>query len=370
MVVPPWYEMPPRGYGGLETIVSALVDALVERGHDVTLIGAGRSTGTRARFVSTFAAPQFPRLNESLPDVLHAALAHRIIAAGDFDVIHDHTTPGPLAAGRHAPPTVVTVHGLVDGELGDYLDALAGTVHPVAISDDQRRSRPELPWLATVHNGVQAADVVDLARYDRPGGAAGGIRPDGHDPGDGSSAGDDRETGEDRPVVWLGRFDPDKGPDLAVDACRAAGLRLVLVGRRNPGSEEQFFGTAIAPRLDRSVQVMLNADRATALRRLASARCLLLPLRWREPFGMVLIEAMALGVPVVALRRGAVPEIVADGVTGIICDTADELPDALKQVGELDPQACRRHVLERFSADLMARRYEQVYLTAMAARPA
>src|SRR5262249_14680890 len=141
---------------------------------------------------------------------------------------------------------------------------------------------------------------------------------------------------EDRPAVWLGRFDPDKGPDLAVDACRAAGVGLVLVGRCNPGSEERFFATAIAPRVT-AAELMVNVSRATALRRLAAARCLLLPLRWREPFGMVMIEAMALGVPVVALRRGAVPEIVDDGVTGIICDTADELPDALKRVGDLDP---------------------------------
>jgi hypothetical protein len=171
----------------------------------------------------------------------------------------------------------------------------------------------------------------------------------------------------DPPVVWLGRFDPDKGPDLAIDACRAAGLRLVLVGRRNPGPEERFYATAIAPRLGRPIEAMVNVGRATALRRLAAARCLLLPLRWREPFGMVMIEAMALGVPVVALRRGAVPEIVADGVTGVICDTADGLPDALVRVAGIDPDACRRHVRERFCAQLMACRYEQVYLTAMAA---
>ena len=117
------------------------------------------------------------------------------------------------------------------------------------------------------------------------------------------------------------------------------------------------------------MELMVNVGRPTALRRLAAARCLLLPLRWREPFGMVMIEAMALGVPVVALRRGSVPEVVADGITGFVCDTPEELPDALKRVGDLDPQACRDRVRDHFSAEVMARRYEQVYRAAIAARP-
>src|SRR6185369_1657748 len=143
---------------------------------------------------------------------------------------------------------------------------------------------------------------------------------------------DDRPGRRDGPVVWLARFNPDKGPDLAIAATRAAGLPLVLAGRCHEPAELRYFEHDITPLLGGDVEVLLSPDRATALDRLAQARCLLLPLRWREPFGMVMIEAMALGVPVVALRRGSVPEIVADGVTGFVCDSPDELPAALARV--------------------------------------
>ena len=155
--------MPPRGYGGLEAICSDLVDALVARGHDVNDRRRCAQHDPGARFVSTTETPQRQRLNESLPDVLHAARAHRVLAAGGFDVIHDHTNPGPLTAGLHQAPTVVTVHGAVDGELGDYLAVLGDTVQLVAISDDQRASRPDLGWLSTVHNGVDPATVYSGA---------------------------------------------------------------------------------------------------------------------------------------------------------------------------------------------------------------
>src|SRR5262249_34567392 len=146
MVVPPWYEMPPRGYGGLESIVAALVDALVDRGHEVTLFGAGARSGTRARFVSTTPEPQYQRLNETLPDVTHVARVYRLLADAEFDVVHDHTTSGSLAAGQLTHPPVVTVHGTVEGELGDYYEAIGDAVRLVAISRSQRAVRPGLPW--------------------------------------------------------------------------------------------------------------------------------------------------------------------------------------------------------------------------------
>src|SRR3989440_7478437 len=124
MVAPPWYELPPVGYGGLEVIVAALIDGLVERDHEVTLFSAGNRTGTRARFVSTTGELQYPRLGELMPAVLHTARVNRLIAQGDFDVVHDHTTDGPLSAPARRPPTLVTVHGDPNGEDGGYLPAL------------------------------------------------------------------------------------------------------------------------------------------------------------------------------------------------------------------------------------------------------
>jgi glycosyltransferase involved in cell wall biosynthesis len=332
MVVPAWFEVPPKGYGGLEVIAAALVDGLVDRGHEVTLFGAGTRTGTRGRFVATINELQQARLGELMPAVVHTARVNRMIAEGNFDIIHDHSTDGPMTAPARHIPTVVTVHGAVDGEAGDYFAALGDTVRLVAISRAQRMLRPELAWVATVHNAL-------------PADALGGGPPS-----------------RDGPVLWLARFSADKGPDLAIEACKAAGLPLVLAGKCHEPVEKRYLEEVINPMLTDSVRVVCNADRDGTQELLAKARCLIMPIRWSEPFGMVMIEAMATGTPVVALRRGAVPELVSDGVTGFICDEPEELPELLHRVHEIDPTDCVEHVRANFSAALMARRYEQVYL--------
>jgi glycosyltransferase involved in cell wall biosynthesis len=336
MVAPPWYELPPIGYGGLEVIVAALIDGLVECGHEVTLFGAGNRTGTRAKFVSTTGELQYPRLGELMPAVLHTARVNRLIAEGDFDVVHDHTTDGPLTAPARRPPTVVTVHGATDGEYGDYLAALGDSIRLVAISRAQRLSRTELNWAATVHNALPS-DAID------------GVTPT-----------------PDGPVLWLARFTPDKGPDLAVKACQTAGVPLVLAGKCNEPEEERYLDEEVRPLLDDSVELVVNPDRPDTLRLLREARALIMPIRWSEPFGMVMIEAMAVGTPVVGVGYGAVPELIRHGVTGFIADTPEELPDLLRRVGELDAGDCVRHVRDNFSAGVMARRYERVYLDEMA----
>jgi glycosyltransferase involved in cell wall biosynthesis len=331
MVVPPWYQLPPPGYGGVEQMAAALVDALVAGGHRVTLFGAGTGTGTAAGFVSTVREPQFELLGQILPELVHVTRVNGHIAAGDFDVVHDHTWAGLLTAPVRAAPTVATVHGSPTGQLGDYLCTLDRSVALVSISDAQRRQNPNLTWAATVHNGL--AGVGEEYSHRSP----------------------------DAPVLWLGRFSGEKGPDLAIRACRAAGLPLVLAGKRNEPAEEAYFDETVAPLLHDGVEVVTNAGRQRTEELLHSARCLLLPIRWEEPFGMVMVEAMAAGTPVVALDRGAVPEVVVPGETGFICTDPDELPDALHRVPEIDPAACVAHVRTNFSADLMARRYEQVY---------
>lgn len=339
MLVPPWYELPPPGYGGLEQMCAALVDALVARGHEVAVIGAGARSGTAARFVSTVAQPQYLRLGEGLPELLHVGRANRLLDEGDFDVVHDHTSAGLVTAGTRSAPTVATVHSCPTGEVGDFLACLGGSVSLVAISAAQRRSRPDLPWTATVHNGLSTEGLAGAAPDQRP--------PDG------------------RPVLWLARFSPDKGPDLAIQACRAAGLPLVLAGKCTEPGERRYLSEEIAPMLGPDTELVLNADRSRSQALLRSARCLILPIRWEEPFGMVMVEAMAEGTPVVALNRGAVPEVVKPGVTGLVCQDTGELPDALRQVTTMDPYACMRHVQQTFSADLMASRYEQVYRRAI-----
>jgi len=344
MVAPPWYELPPSGYGGLEVIVSALVDGLVELGHEVTLFGAGTRTRTPARFVSTDPQLQYPRLGELMPAVLHTARVNRLLAAGDFDVVHDHTTDGPMTAPVRRIPTVVTVHGPVDGEFGDYFEALGDTVRLVAISEAQRALRPRLAWAGTVHNALPDAAIDGPApTVDRP-------MADGE---------------ADRPVLWLARFTADKGPDLAIEACRAAVLPLVLAGKCNEKSERRYLAEVIEPQLHDGVRLVVNAERAETRQLLARSRCLIMPIRWNEPFGMVMIEAMAAGIPVVGLRRGAVPELVRHGVTGWLADEPAELPELLHRAGELDPQDCVEYVRAKFSASLMAQRYERIYRDAL-----
>lgn len=335
MLVPPWYELPPPGYGGLEQMCAALVDALVARGHEVTVIGAGARSGTAARFVSTVSQPQHLRLGEGLPELLHVGRANQLLEEGDFDIVHDHTSAGLLSAGNRSMPTVATVHNSPTGEVGDFLSCLGDSVSLVAISEAQRRTRPELPWTAIVYNGLSTDGLV--------------------------SAASPRDRQADGPVLWLARFNPDKGPDLAIEACRAAGLPLVLAGKCTEPGERSYLSESIAPMLGPDTELVLNADRKRCQALVRSARCLILPIRWEEPFGMVLVEAMAEGTPVVALNRGAVPEVVRPGVTGLICDDPAELPAALEQVTSIDPYACISHVQRAFSAELMASRYEQVY---------
>jgi glycosyltransferase involved in cell wall biosynthesis len=329
MVAPPWFRVPPKAYGGIEEVVADLTRALLARGHQVTLIGAGHD-GTPGEFLRTYQHPPSERLGEPLPEVIHAAAAARLLADLDVDVVHDHTLAGPLTATGRRAPTVATMHGPMDGELGDYYRQFGTSISLVSISHDQRLRAPDLNWIGTVYNGLD----VNSFPY--------------------------REGKEDW-VLFLGRFNPEKGAHLAIDAARAAGRRIMLAGKINEPAEEEYFEQAIQPRLGDDVTYVGETD-ATGKRELyAKAACVLFPVRWPEPFGMVMIEAMACGTPVVALRCGSVPEVVVDGRTGIICDTVEELPSCIDAAIELEPAACRAHVARSFDLTSMAEGYEKVY---------
>jgi glycosyltransferase involved in cell wall biosynthesis len=330
MIAPPWFTVPPQGYGGVENMCADLVDGLVDRGHEVTLIGAGPA-GTRAgRYLTTYAEPPSGRLGEPLPEVLHAAAVARILAGLDVDLVHDHTLAGPLSARGRGVPTVVTMHGPVAGEPGEFYRQLGATVSLVAISAAQRRAAPDLAWRGTVHNAIDATSFPYRA-------------------------------GKEEWVLFLGRLHPDKGVHLAIDAARAAGLPIVVAGKCSEPGELEYYRTFIEPRLGPDVTIFGIADAAAKRELLARAAALVFPIQWEEPFGMVMIEAMACGTPVVALRRGAVPEIVVDGITGILCDAPAELPAAITAARKLSAAACRVHVENCFDAATMVRGYESVY---------
>ena len=339
VVAPPYFELPPEGYGGIEAVVADLVQGLVARDHDVTVIGAGRGK-LPAEFIHTFEEPPSAEVGTVLPEILHAiAAAHvvdELVAGGGVDVVHDHTAAGPLLARRWRTPVVVTAHGPVVGPWLDYYKHISVDSHLVAISDAQRRSAPGLRWAGRVHNGV----VPDEFPY--------------------------AEAKEDF-TLWLGRYNADKAPHLAIDAARAAGLPIVLAGKCTEEPEKEFFEAEVRPRLGADVTVAGAVGFAEKTDLLSRARCLLFPLQWDEPFGMVLIEAMVCGTPVVSLPRGAVPEVVVDGVTGLVCAGLDELPEALHAVRDIDPAACRRHVEEHFTMAATTAGYEEIYRQALLA---
>jgi glycosyltransferase involved in cell wall biosynthesis len=330
MVAPPWFELPPVGYGGIESIVADLVDQLAERGHEVTLIGAGRHLTRAAHFVAVFERPPTERLGTPVPEVLHAAAVAEALRDLEVDLVHDHTLAGPLLAEGRDVPTVVTMHGPVTGDLGDYYRRLGGAVNLVAISDAQRRLNPSLNWVGRVHNAIDVATFPYQA-----------------------SKGDY--------VLWLGRFCKDKAAHLAIEAARAAGLRIVLAGKCNEGEEQAYFARHVERELGPGVEYVGEADAVLKRELLAHARALVFPIQWEEPFGMVMIEAMACGTPVVALARGSVPEVVVHQETGLVVDHVADLPGALRSVSDIDPAACRRHVEERFDLTVMAAGYERVY---------
>ncbi|MGW3354464.1 glycosyltransferase family 4 protein [Streptomyces bungoensis] len=329
MISTPWFELPPAGYGGTEAMCAALVDGLVELGHRVTVIGVGHN-GTRGRFVATYETPQGDRLGTVGPEVVHAARAARTLLSLRPDIVHDHSTAGPLQARRRRTPTVVTAHGPVTGVTGEYYRALGDTVHLVALSRAQQAQAPDIPWSGQVYNAVRTADYpyrVHKGRY----------------------------------AVFLGRLAADKGVHLAIDAARQADMPIVVAGACNDPAERPYVDAEIVPRLGEDAQWIGEADHATKLDLLACARCLVFPIRWEEPFGMVMVEAMACGTPVVALRRGSVPEIVDDGITGFICDRLEQLPAALRSVDRLSPWACRERVRQRFDTLNMAYAYQALY---------
>ncbi len=331
LIAPPWFQLPPRGYGGIEWMSFWLVEELVKRGHEVTLVASGENH-SHARFLQTYRSPPTEALGGSVPEIVHAGIASRLLDGLEFDIVHDHSFAGPLLARARGCPTVVTAHGPPNGELAEYYREVGTSSSLVAISHCQRRQRPDLPWVATVHNGIPTNEYPF------------------------------REAKEPF-VLWLGRMSPEKAAHVAIDTAREAGRRLVLAGKCNELAEKRYFDEEVRPRLGPDVTWAGEADTHFKKKLLSEASCLLFPIQWDEPFGIVMVEALACGTPVVALRQGSVPEVVDDGVTGYICDDPRNLSIALNRVDRINPHDCRRHAVKHFEASAMASAYEAVYLS-------
>jgi glycosyltransferase involved in cell wall biosynthesis len=338
MVAPPWYEVPPAGYGGIERVCAQLADGLSERGHDVTLLAAG-ADHTRARFVQVLTEPPpgIGTVEHPVQEVRWAAILSPLLSELEVDVVHDHSLAGPLLALGCDRPTLVTAHGPVGGWVGDYYRRLGLPL--VALSEAQRVAAPDLPWIGTVANAIEVAEYPF-------------------------------QPAKEGFALFMGRCSREKGAGLALEAAAEAGVPLVLAGKRSEPDEREYFDAHVAPRLGPHATWVGEAVGAARDELLAQASCLVLPAQWEEPFGLVAVEALACGTPVVALRRGALPEIVDHGRTGWLCDDTVELAAALRRCAQLDPRDCRAAAKRRFDASTMVAAYERIYRSVVDARAA
>jgi glycosyltransferase involved in cell wall biosynthesis len=336
IVSTPFVAVPPPSYGGTELVVHALARSLARGGHEVTVYATGDSRVPRLR--ALFPTAVWPP--EPYAELLHCRFAAREIARRGFDVVHAHS-PAMLAfGGELGAPLVYTVHHAADPVLERYYRA-APPAHRVAISARQAELVAPTP-ADVVHHGLDPAMYPDCG----PGGSG---------------------------VLFLGRLAWVKAPELAIEAARRAGLPIVVAGRAHavddapPGWREDVLDPALhAP----DVSWLAGVDLAMKRRLFARSRALAMPLRWDEPFGLVMIEAMLAGCPVVAERRGAAPEIVRDGETGFLVSGVDEMAEGLRRAEALDRRAIQARARQLFSAARMAKGYEAVYRRVVRARGA
>jgi glycosyltransferase involved in cell wall biosynthesis len=332
-VSPLFESVPPALYGGTERVVSYLTEELVRLGHDVTLFASGDSKTTAALVAGCpMALWRDPDVRETLPQ--HVRLVELVFAqAPGFDVIHFHLDylHFPLVR-RHRSVTVTTMHGLLHAHDVKSLFEEYRDVPLVSISDSQRVPVPSARWESTVYHGLPRTLL-------RPGDGRGGY------------------------LAFLGRMSPEKGVDHAIEIARRTGMPLTIAARIYP-EERPYFDTTIAPLLAASPDLVrfvgeIGGHDKEAF--LGDARALLFPIEWAEPFGLVMIESLACGTPVIAWRRGSVPEIIDEGVTGFIVDSVDAAVQAVGRLDQIDRRVCRRTFDSRFDAERMARDYVRVY---------
>jgi glycosyltransferase involved in cell wall biosynthesis len=334
-------SVPPRLYGGTERIVSHLTEELVRQGHDVTLFASGDSL-TAARLVPC--VERALRLNPSVRDPIphHMVMLNKVAERADeFDVLHFHIDVLHFPLIRDfAHRTVTTLHGRLDlPDLKPFYSSFSD-IPLVSISDHQRRPMPPVNWVATVHHGLPR-DLLPLTP--KP---AGGY------------------------LAFLGRISPEKRPDRAIEIASRTGMPLRIaakVDKADLAYWKEVIEPLVATRPNVEFIGEINEHQKAAF--LGNARALLFPIDWPEPFGLVMIEAMACGTPVIAFNCGSVPEIIDNGVSGFIVGSIDEAVAAVRRVGDLDRSLVRATFERRFTAERMACDYLDVYRRLAGAGP-
>ncbi len=340
MVAPLAERVPPRKYGGTERVVAALTDELVRRGHDVTLFASGDSE-TLARLVPIVPTglrllPETQMPRDHLPAVI-AQMGQVFARADEFDLIHNHNDYFAFPFARMTyTPVLTTLHGQLDLPTLPVVYAAYPDAAVNSIGMHQRRPLPQARWVGNVPNGV---DLTHL----HVGNGSGGY------------------------FAFLGRISPHKGITQAIAIARRTGIPLRIAAKIDDDHPEYYdlMKNELDGRLIKWVGEISEAEKSDFL---GNARALLFPIQWPEPFGLAMAEAMACGTPVLATPFGAVPEVIVDGMTGFIRNTADELATLVNRLGEIDRHACRAHVETYFSAAAMTTGYERLYERLIAER--
>jgi glycosyltransferase involved in cell wall biosynthesis len=336
IIAPPWLAVPPNGYGGTEAVLDVLARGLVQAGHDVLLYATGDSTcpvpmkWTLPEAAGTVAA-------SSATEFHHVINAYDAMVKWGPDIVHDHTLVGPVYAQTLDLAVVTTNHGPFDSELADYYRAIAPSVPIIAISNHQASTAVDTRIATVIYHGV---DVESFPMGDGSGGYA----------------------------CFLGRMNTDKGVHTAIGLARAAGMPLKIAAKLQEPAEIEYFDAEVAPLLGRDVEYVGEVGGREKLDLLGGAVCLLNPLSWPEPFGMVMIESLACGTPVVATACGSVPELIDDGVTGFICESEEDLADCLGRIGSLDRGRCRETAANRFGTERMAADHVRFYTSVVGGR--
>ena len=331
VISPVWFPVPPTGYGGIEWIVWLLADGLVDAGHEVTLFASGDSH-TKATLSAVFPEAPSVRIGQTLPELQHCLAAYA--RADEFDVINDHSgLPAAAIGGLISKPVLHTIHGPLDGEGGAIYEQIAEVAKGIgfiSISMNQRKPKPYFPWVANCPN------ALDFSLYP--------VKPHRGDY-----------------LLFIGRMSPDKGCHRAIDVAFSKGLPLKIAGKNREPLERQYFDEFVAPHLSDEIEYLGEVTHGEKVELLQNARATLFPIEWEEPFGLVMIESMACGTPVIATRWGAVPEVIEHGRSGIIVDDYRLMTAAIEDADRLEPLELVRYAQEHFSPERMVTDYLRAF---------